>query len=306
VSVIDFETLFHQLNGSEDSGFTAIHSPVHHSPGGATYLPKPGVAVLARPNFHLEALTGFLDGFDASLNFAQYLDDPTKLPDGAQLCKVAGQVCYMSFGPRRTFNEQAERYFNNLKSSGHGSVFEHATFSLLLYGISRSVTHELVRHRAGFGFSQTSQRYVSGRVLRFVERPEYAQDQELHAQFLQRIERAADEYALLTNRLLEMQQAGVKLLSAEVRTDLRKKVQQCARSLLPNETEAPIVVTGNARAWRHLIEMRASAHAEIEIRELAVRIFLCLRLADPVLFGDYTIEQLPDGTYTVKTDYEKV
>jgi thymidylate synthase (FAD) len=52
--------------------------------------------------------------------------------------------------------------------------------------------------------------------------------------------------------------------------------------------------------------MRASAHAETEIRELAVRIFLCLRLADPVLFGDYTIEQLPDGTYTAKTEFEKV
>ena len=304
--VIDFETLFHQLNGSELSGFTAIHSPVYHSPGGVLYLPKPGVALLARPSFHLEALTGFLDGFDPALHFTEYLDDPTKLPDGAQLCKAAGQLCYMSFGPKRTLNEHAERYFDNLKSSGHGSVFEHATFSLLSYGISRSVTHELVRHRAGFGFSQVSQRYVSGRVLRFVERPEYSQDPLLHDQFLQRIERASSEYATLTNRLIEMQQAGVDILSAEVRTDLRKKVQQCARSVLPNETEAPIVTTGNARAWRHFIEMRASAHAETEIRELAVRIFLCLRLVDPVLFGDYRIEQLIDGTYTVKTEFEKV
>jgi thymidylate synthase (FAD) len=143
-------------------------------------------------------------------------------------------------------------------------------------------------------------------MLRFVERPEYQQDEDLHNQFLERIERAASEYAALTNRLLEMQQAGVSILSAEARTDLRKKVQQTARSVLPNETEAPIVVTGNARAWRHVIEMRASAHAETEIRELAVRIFLCLRLADPVLFGDYTIEQLPDGTYTAKTEFEKV
>jgi thymidylate synthase (FAD) len=175
-----------------------------------------------------------------------------------------------------------------------------------LYGISRSVTHELVRHRAGFGFSQLSQRYVSGRMLRFVERPEYTTDERLHQQFLERIERAAAEYAALTNRLLEMQQTGATILSAEQRTDLRKKVQQCARSVLPNETEAPIVITGNARAWRHVIEARADAHAEIEIRELAVRIFLCLRLADPVLFGDYTLEQLPDGTYTVKTEFEKV
>src|SRR3989440_12677748 len=306
MSAITPETLFYELNGSESSVFAAIQSPIHHSPSGVPYLVNPGVVVLARPEVRIAGLAGFLEGFDASLRFPEYLDDPIKLPDGAQLCKVAWQVCYMSFGQSRTFNEHAERYFNNLKSSGHGSVFEHATFSLLLYGISRSVTHEMVRHRAGFGFSQLSQRYVSGRMLRFVERPEYQDDEDLHSQFLQRIERAASEYASLTNRLLEMQQAGVSILSAEARTDLRKKVQQTAHSVLPHEMEGAIVITGKARAWGHVIEMRASAHAETEIRELAVRIFLCLRLVDPVLFGDYRIEQLIDGTYTVKTEFEKV
>jgi thymidylate synthase ThyX len=502
VATIDFETLFHQLDGNESSGFPTIHSPVHHSPGGVPYLTKPGAVLLARPNFNMGGMVGFLNGFDPSLHFAEYVNDPTNLPDGAQLCKVAGQICYMSLGQKRTLNAQAERYFNNLKSSGHGSVFEHATFSFLLYGISRSVTHEMVRHRAGFGFcltgdtliysihqihgkpdgvrkrrlddlyamtqtshgrsrikllrlrcldettgtfvaskvkqiicsgvkpvfavtladgktitatkehrfltkdgwlplekivgglsvsksgfaiyekldaeimvngqpmykeadwlhehyvikklsqrprkprlipkpvrivaityageqmtydiemegphhnfiangiithnSQLSQRYVSGRMLRFVERPEYQDDEDLHSQFLQRIERAASEYATLTNRLLEMQQAGVTILSAEAKTDLRKKVQQTARSVLPNETETVIVTTGNARAWRHFMEMRASAHAETEIRELAVRIFLCLRLTDPVLFSDYTLEQISDGTYIVKTEFEKV
>jgi thymidylate synthase (FAD) len=212
----------------------------------------------------------------------------------------------MSFGQGRTFNAQAKRYFDNLKSSGHGSVFEHANFSFLFYGISRSVTHELIRHRSGFSYSQLSQRFVSGRMLRFVERPEYRVDEQLHAQFEQRIDRAAGEYALLTNRLLEMQQSGVNILTAEARTDLRKKVQQAARSVLPNETEAPIVTTANARAWRHFIEMRASFHAEVEIRELAVRVFLCLRHTDPVLFEDYELEPLPDGTYAVKTNFNKV
>ena len=300
------ETLFHEFNGSGSSDFPVIHSPVNNSPGGVPYLTRPGVALIARPSVNMEGLAGFLEGFDPSLHFSEYLDDPTALPDGAQLCKVAGQTCYMSFGRGRTFNDQAERYFYNLKTSKHGSVLEHAAFSILAYGISRSVTHELVRHRAGFGFSQLSQRYVSGRVLRFVERPEYAGDEQLHSRFLERIERAAREYAELANRLIEMQQAGAHILSAQERTDLRKKVQQCARSVLPNETEAPIVVTANARAWRHFIEMRASAHAELEIRELAVRIFLCLRQSDPVLFSDYTIEELPDGTFSAKTEFEKV
>lgn len=306
MSAIDPQTLFQHYHGSENAGFATIHAPVQHTPGGTPYLQVPGVVMLARPQTNIAGLAGFLDGFDTSLHFDQYLDDPTSLPDSSQLCKVAGQTCYMSFGPKRTMNENASRYFDNLKSSGHGSVLEHANFSLLLYGVSRSLTHELIRHRAGMSFSQLSQRYVSGRMLRFVERPEYRDDPQLHEQFERRIDRADEEYKTLTKRLLEMQKEGSTILSAEQRTDLRKKVQQTARSVLPNETEAPIVVTGNTRSWRHIIEMRADAHAETEIRELALRIFLCLRVADPILFGDYIIEALPDGTHSVQTGYRKV
>jgi thymidylate synthase (FAD) len=82
-------------------------------------------------------------------------------------------------------------------------------------------------------------------------------------------------------------------VSADEHTDLRKKVQQTAHSVLPNETEALIVVTG-------------SAHTQTEIRELAVRVFLCLYLTDPVLLSDYTLEKLPDGTFTVKAEFEKI
>ena len=93
---------------------------------------------------NVPGLAGFLSGFDESLQFAAYPHDPTTLPDGAQLCKIAGQVCYMSFGPKRTFNAQATRYFDNLKSSGHGSVFQTCQLTMLFYGISRNVTHELM------------------------------------------------------------------------------------------------------------------------------------------------------------------
>jgi thymidylate synthase (FAD) len=306
MATIAAEELFHELQGEEQAGFFAIHVPVHHSPAGVPYLSAPGVVLLARPQTHVEGLAGFLQGFDPSYRFLEYLEDPTALPAGAQLCKVAGQTCYMSFGPRRTLNAQADRYFENLKAARHGSVLEHACYSFFLYGISRSLTHELVRHRAGFSYSQTSQRFVDGRTLRFVERPEYRRDEHLHRLFLRRIERAAAEYAELSEYLLTRQQAGDPLLDAEARTDLRKKVQQCSRSLLPNETEAPLVVTANARAWRHVIEERSDPHAEIEMRELMVRIFVCLRLADPPLFGDYALEQLPDGTYCVRTGYQKV
>ncbi|MDP8947945.1 MAG: FAD-dependent thymidylate synthase [Actinomycetota bacterium] len=297
--------LFEALNGTITDGFPAIHSSVYRTGAGTPYLRAPGVVLLARPRTNVAGLAGFLEGFDPELGFPAYLDDPTRLPDSSQLCKTAGQVCYSSFGPRRTTNENAAAYFERLTSAGHGSVLEHASFSFLLYGISRSVTHELVRHRAGVGFSQTSQRYVSGSVLRFVERPEYQSDEELHRLFEERVDRAAAEYGEMADRLLERQEGGNSMLSADYRTDARKKVQQTARSLLPNETEAPMVFSGNVRALRHIVEMRADAHAESEIRNLAVRIFLCLFTADPILFGDYRIGELPDGTFTVTTEYRK-
>ena len=297
--------LFQELGGSVDDGFPAIHPAVHHTAAGTAYLKAPGVVVLVRPQTNVRGLGGFLDGFDPSLGFPGYVDDPTMLPDSSQLCKTAGQLCYASFGPRRTTNENAAAYFERLTSAGHGSVLEHASFSFLLYGISRSVTHELVRHRAGVGISQVSQRYVSGAVLRFVERPEYAADGELHRLFEERVDRAAAEYEAMAGRLLEKQGEGNALLEADRATDARKKVQQTARSLLPNETEAPMVFTGNVRALRHIIEMRANEHAESEIRSLAFRLFLCLAAADPILFGDYKLQTLPDGTYGVTTEYRK-
>jgi thymidylate synthase (FAD) len=289
-----------------EAGFPYIPAPAFTTPNGTPYLRSPGVHLLAKPEVSLESMGEFLGGFAEPLDFPQYLDDPTPLPPGTQVCKVAGQLCYMSFGPKRTTNENAQRYFDNIKSSGHGSVLEHANFTLLFYGISRSVTHELVRHRAGFGFSQLSQRYVSGKVLRFVERPEYVDDPELHTLFEERIDKAATDYDRVAESLVERQKSGVEILSGEARTDLRKKVQQAARSLLPNEAEAPIVVTGNARSWRHFLEMRANPHAETEIRALAFNTYLCLSAIDTFLFGDYQILALPDGTYAVDTEYRKV
>ena len=297
--------LFEELGGTVNDGFPTIHCQVHHTKAKTPYLKSPGVVVLARPQTNVAGLAGFLEGFDPDLRFPEYLDDPIELPDSSQLCKTAGQTCYASFGPRRSKNDIAAAYFERLTSAGHGSVLEHSNFSFLLYGISRSVTHELVRHRAGTGFSQISQRYVSGNVLRFVERPEYQEDEELHELFEERADRAAAEYEAMADRLLGRQEGGASMLSADYKTDARKKVQQTARSLLPNETEAPMVFTGNVRALRHIIEMRADSHAESEIRNLAIRIFLCLRTVDPILFGDYELAELLDGTYTVSTKNRK-
>jgi thymidylate synthase (FAD) len=303
---VDPARAFADLGGAQTGGFPHIHSEVFHTHGATPYLKHPGVVMLAKPQVGVEGMRGFLEGYDPELGFGDYVDDPTVLPPASALLKTAGQVCYASFGPKRTWNENAERYFANLSSSGHGSVYEHATFTFLCYGISRSNTHEVVRHRAGTAFSQLSQRFVSGKVLRFVERPEYQDVPSLHKRFEERIDHLAREYEEVAEELLALQDEGDPHLVAEARTDRRKRVQQAARSVLPNESETLLVMSGNVRAWRHIIEMRTDAHAESEIRDLFFRVFLCLRTAEPVLFGDYEIEPYPDGTCGARTEWRKV
>jgi thymidylate synthase (FAD) len=298
--------VFERLGGSSSNGFPQLHSQVAHTDSGTPYLKHAGVALIAKPQVELEGLREFLYGFDDELEFGQYVDDPTQLPPAAQLLKIAGQTCYASFGPKRTYNETADRYFNNQRQGGHGSVFEHATFSFLCYGISRSNTHEVVRHRAGTAYSQLSQRYVSGKVLRFVERPEYQDVPALHKRFCERIDAAWREYHEVAEELLALQELGEPSLAGEKKTDRRKRVQQTARSVLPNEAETILVMSANVRAWRHMIEMRTDQHAETEIRDLFSRIFLCLSQVEPILFGDYAVEQYPDGTYGARTDWRKV
>ncbi len=285
--------------------YPAIHAPVYHTAAGTPYLRQPGVVMTAAPRTDTSGMRQFLEGFASELNFPQYLDDPTPLPDATALVKTAGQACYASYGPKRTMNDHADRYIDNILSSGHGSVLEHANYSLFIYGVSRSLTHELIRHRAGMGYSQLSQRYVSGKVLRFVERPEYAADPILHQEFESDIDHAAKRYADTTERLLQLQTDGSQIMSADQKTDLRKKVQQAARSKLPNDTETFAMVTGNVRAWRHIINMRANEHAETEIRQLAVNIYRVLSTIDPLLFADMKLVPHHDGTYIVKAQYPK-
>ena len=82
--------------------------------------------------------------------------------------------------------------------------------------------------------------------------------------------------------------------------------RQAARSVLPNATETKIFVTANSRALRHFIELRSSEHAEPEIRKLASEVCKVMQAEAPNLFGDYELQDLPDGTQTAITQYKKV
>ena len=288
---------FEELNDLSHDGF--IPSEVYYTKQMTPYLKEPGVALVSRTTALLSNTADFLDGFDEDLGFIGYLGDELIEP-GARVCKFAGQMCYLSLGDKRTKNKDADVYFDNIVSSGHTSVLEHCVLGFLFYGVSRSFTHEAVRHRVGLSPSQVSQRYVDGTKLRFVERPEWQEDEWLHSQFGQRIDEAKNTYDHIAGYLLKKQSSGDELLSAERKTDLRKKVNQAARSVLPNETEAPIVFTGNVRAWHHFLDLRASEHAEIEIRAVAFRVYLIASKVEPLLFQDYEPYQLSDGTWAVR------
>lgn len=214
------------------------------------------------------------------------------------LPEVAGRVCYMSFAKPRPGGNQA--YLNRIKEVGHGSVLEHSVWNFIITGVSRSFTHELVRHRAGFGYSQLSQRYVDESVADFVEPDCIAADPELHEAWESAVAHAQEAYVKLVDGLLE------KFASVKEKTLRRKLARQAARSVLPNATETKIFVTANARALRHFIELRCSEHAETEIRQVAAQVLDILRREAPNIFGDYELVKLPDGTRTARTPYNKV
>ncbi len=86
----------------------------------------------------------------------------------------------------------------------------------------------------------------------------------------------------------------------------RKRARQAARVVLPNSAETKIVVTANARAWRHFVELRAAPTADAEIRTLAIAVLRVLQNEAPEIFGDFEITLLDDGTETASTPNSKV
>jgi thymidylate synthase (FAD) len=182
------------------------------------------------------------------------------------LIEFAGRNCYQSWSnPGKKTNAE---YIENILKHGHGSVLEHASATFFITGVSRSLTHELIRHRH-LSFSELSQRYVNMGNVEYITPPALEG----------KVRIDADQVAAVYQQM-EMILAGVP----------RKQMREAARCVLPNCTETKIVVTGNFRAWRGFIDARANEHADAEICALAVEI--CTQLKDrfPNAFQDYTIE----------------
>ncbi len=218
--------------------------------------------------------------------------------DGERLAEFAGRLCYMS--QKNPAKRNTRDYLENIKKQGHGSVLEHANYSLLLEGVSRSLTHELVRHRAGFAYSQLSQRYVDESEANFVVPPAIIGDELLEASWRTQIEEAQRSYVGLVEQLMERYSwVGDKI-------HRRKMAREAARGVLPNSTETKIVVTANARAWRTMLELRAGEGAELEIRRCAIAILRLLQRETPAFFSDFQIYDAEDRREAAKISYHKV
>jgi thymidylate synthase (FAD) len=217
---------------------------------------------------------------------------------GERLAEFAGRLCYMS--QANPAKRPTREYLDNIKKQGHGSVLEHANYSVLVEGVSRSLTHELVRHRAGFAYSQLSQRYVDESNACFVVPPAVIGDEKLERAWREQVESAQRTYVSLVEQLME------RYGWVADRVHRRKMAREAGRAVLPNATETKVVVTGNVRAWRTMLELRSSEAAELEIRRFAVATLRLLQREAPGFFSDFVIYAAEDRREAAKVEYHKV
>lgn len=257
-------------------------------------ITAPSIYLIGRQEIDPDELRRFLDDIEAP-------DWDTDAPSpGEALAEVAGRVCYNSFrNPRPGGNGS---YLSHIIESRHGRVTEHAVWTLVITGISRSLSHELYTHTVGISKSMQSQRYVDESECAFVVPPaliEVAQaawglyeDRKyppmlprktaVGLRWLNAIHEAHQSYMDLAEYLEETS-------TSESKTDRRKAAREAARSILPNCVETRVCLTGNCRAFRNLIEQRSAPGADAEFRRLSIALLDVLRTEAPHLFGDYSV-----------------
>lgn len=192
----------------------------------------------------------------------------------ARLIELAGRNCYQSW--KNPSKSTTSSYIRRLIDHDHLSVIEHAHAVFLVSGVSRSFTHELVRHRH-LSFSQLSQRYVDESDTQFVIPPGIEDMPHL----VEIVEDTAKVCLEAYKKLCD----GLKVLEGKDRDSI-KRVRQAARCVLPNATETRIVVSGNFRAWREMILKRIKPDVDQEFQKFARNVLFHLNKICPEVFSD--------------------
>lgn len=268
---------------------------------------NPDVFVMGQTQFDADGLTAWME-FNG---LEQHMLPTTESPlanlwrdvseDDAleRMIEFGGRHCYRSWEKGRDRHE----YIRNILDMQHGSVLEHSSINLAMQGVSRSLSHELVRHRVGVAISQESQRYVEASDIQFVVPPLLAflaggsmSGSDLIAHFYDDCESARASYTDLQRSLVEriqMKEPNVKSL-----TMIKKRANEAARAHLPNAAETRLLWSPNMRLLRHFLWLRGGSGADLEIRRLAVSILDAVAPRAQSVFADM-VPSINDGQYGV-------
>lgn len=211
--------------------------------------------------------------------------------DGALLAEFAGRACYQSWNKPNAKTADNPDYLANIIEIDHTSVMEHGTLTFYIEEVSRTLTHEFIRHRH-LSPSQESQRYVTmdtttKPVVPPLYRMLWTDDDDPETEETQGIVEGVWDHCLKAyNDLVQIWE--LRLAQRGITgTTLKKEAREAARCVLPNMTPTRIVMTGNHRAWRHFLDLRGSLHADAEIRELALEIYSQALTVEPALYQDF-------------------
>jgi thymidylate synthase (FAD) len=200
--------------------------------------------------------------------------DQLRGSDAETIIEIAGRICYDSFGSGRNSSD----FHDNILAVNHGSVMEHAQYTFHINGVSRNLTHELVRHRVGVAISQRSTRYCDESESEVVIHPLLRVNDKTTEPLDEQVKHA---YLLLVD-LLERRLVNEGLS----KTNARKQARGAARGALPSALSTELIWSANVRALRHVIQMRISKSADEEIRELARELLKIMQMECPAYFSD--------------------
>ncbi len=242
--------------------------------------------VVGRPSFDRDAVESVLADEELSWRSS------ATATDAENLIEVAGRLCYLSFGERQSPKSNRE-YIRHLIVNEHESVLEHASWSFVLTGVTRGFTHQFVRHRVGFAFSQMSQQYVDQGSSSAMMPEAVRRRPEAERRWQESIERSREDYRDLLD-LLENEPSD---LPSRERLRL---IRSAARTLLPEGTETKLAFTANARALRHFLAIRGGVEGDEEMRLVCARLLAALRREAPSVFEDFYAEDLADGLPVIR------
>ncbi|SEF96007.1 thymidylate synthase (FAD) [Caloramator fervidus] len=211
-------------------------------------------------------------------------------PDPEKLVASAAKLCYSRVGiseiQKNLDKENVERFLNMLLDLGHESPIEHISFTFAIEGVSRSLTHQLVRHRIA-SYSQQSQRYVKLDQFDYIIPPSIEEDEKAREIFIKAMEEDQRNYNMLVE-ILTKKNFERLILEGKEEKEARKLAEKMAiedaRYVFPNACETKIVVTMNARSLLNFFKHRCCNRAQWEIHNLADEMLKLVKKIAPTIF----------------------